>query len=168
MSLFTTKHKRFSLTTLQQLFFRKLSIYLMRNVASVRSCDKLAIVPFREHGYTQRDLRERFRSFSSTFVRYKRSLIEQLRTFPGTSGNRETRFCSRRHVDRGFIRLRARLGSRDDCFALIGRICGLRANENAHLATRVSDDGIRHLLAGHAMYASVWASRAYRIFIPQR
>jgi len=30
MSLFTTKHKRFSSTTLQQLFFRKLSIYFIR------------------------------------------------------------------------------------------------------------------------------------------
>jgi len=38
MSLFTTKHKRFSLTTLQQLFFRKLSIYFIRDVASVCSC----------------------------------------------------------------------------------------------------------------------------------
>jgi len=35
MSPFTTKHKRFSLTTLRQLFFRKLSIYFIRNVASV-------------------------------------------------------------------------------------------------------------------------------------
>jgi len=37
MSLFTAKHKRFSSTTLQQLFFRKLSIYFIRNVASVCS-----------------------------------------------------------------------------------------------------------------------------------
>jgi len=36
MSLFTTKHKGFSLTTLQ-LFFRKLSIYFIGNVASVCS-----------------------------------------------------------------------------------------------------------------------------------
>jgi len=33
MSLFATKHKRFSLTTLQQIFFRKLSIYLIKDVA---------------------------------------------------------------------------------------------------------------------------------------
>jgi len=41
MSPFTTKHKRFCLTTLQQLFFRKLSIYLIRDVASVCSCHSM-------------------------------------------------------------------------------------------------------------------------------
>jgi len=41
MSLFTTKHKRFSLTTLQQLFFRKLLIYFIRDVASVCSCHNI-------------------------------------------------------------------------------------------------------------------------------
>jgi len=41
MSLFATKHKRFSLTTLQQLFFTKLPIYFIREVASVDSCHTL-------------------------------------------------------------------------------------------------------------------------------
>jgi len=35
---FTTKHKRFSLTTLQQSFCRKLAIYFIRTVASVCNC----------------------------------------------------------------------------------------------------------------------------------
>jgi len=43
MSLFTTKHERFSLTSnsLQQLFFRKLLIYFIRDVASVCSVARI-------------------------------------------------------------------------------------------------------------------------------
>jgi len=44
ISLFATKHKRFSLTTLQQLFFRKLSIYFIRSVVCIKTlCDNLFI-----------------------------------------------------------------------------------------------------------------------------
>jgi len=43
MFLFITKHRRFSLTTLWQLFSRKLSLYFVRAVASVCSChDEIA------------------------------------------------------------------------------------------------------------------------------